>query len=182
MIWTTLLWALGIFLSRLVDVGLGTLRVQMIVRRRKYLAAAIGFVEILIYILVVSRVIADIGNWRGWESVLNVVAYAAGFATGTLAGIAISERAGRGVLEVTIISREPAEQIEQPLRQAGFALTRHEGVGREGHVDVLVAVCRARELPRLLDAVTEADPRAFIYTHELAGLRGGHIYGVKSKL
>jgi len=182
MIWVTLLWAVGIFLSRVVDVGLGTIRVQLIVRRRKYLAALIGFVEILIYILIVSRVIADVGNWKGWESLIAVVAYAAGFAVGTLLGIVLSQRMGRGVVEVTIVTHEPCEQVEVPLRQAGFGLTRYQGVGREGQVSVLTAVCGARDLPRLIETVNAADPKAFVYTHELSGLRGGYVYGVKSKL
>lgn len=182
MIWETLLWAVGIFISRVVDVGLGTIRVQLIVRRRKYLAALVGFVEILIYILIVSRVIADIGNGKGWESLLTVVAYAAGFGVGTLLGIVLSQRMGRGVVEVTIITHGPSEEVETALRQAGFGLTRYQGQGREGRVDVLTAVCGSRDLPRLIETVSMVDPKAFVYTHELTGLRGGYVYGVKSKI
>ncbi len=174
--WFALLWALGIFAARVVDVSMGTIRVQLIVRRRKYLAALIGFFEVLIFILIVSKVISDIGNW------FNVVAYAAGFATGTLLGVTVAERMSRGIVEVTVITHKPWREVEQAVRQAGFALTRYSGVGREGRVDVLSAVCAAREAHRLLDAVTKADPRAFVYTQELAGLRGGHVYGIKGKL
>ncbi len=182
MIWETLLWALVIFASRVADVGLGTIRVQLIVRRRKLLATAIGFVEVLIYILIVSRVIQDIGNWQSWINLIPVLAYAGGFAVGTLVGIVLSEKMGRGLIEVTIITQEPREAVETAVREAGFALTRYEGIGREGPVDVFSAVCLSRELPRLMQVVTRLDPKAFIYTQELAGLRGGYVYGVKSKL
>lgn len=176
MTWSGVLWAALIFASRVVDVGLGTIRVQLIVRRRKWLAAAVGFVEILIYILIVSRVIQDIGNW------LNVVAYAGGFATGTIVGMALSERMSRGVVEVTVITPGAWQELERAVREAGFALTRHSGMGREGRVEVLTVVCGARDLGRLIDVVTRVDPGAFVYTRELAGLRGGYVYGVKSKL
>ncbi|MGC8874620.1 MAG: DUF2179 domain-containing protein [Chloroflexia bacterium] len=176
MTWDAVLWAALIFTSRVVDVGLGTVRVQLIVRRRKWLAAAIGFVEILIYILIVSRVIQEIGNW------LNVIAYAGGFAAGTLVGMAISERMNRGVVEVTTITHGAWQELEDAVREAGFALTRHSGVGREGRVEVLTVVCSARDVSRLVDVVTRVDPSAFVYTRELAGLRGGYVYGVKSKL
>jgi uncharacterized protein YebE (UPF0316 family) len=182
MFWSTLLWTVVIFISRVADVGLGTTRVQLIVRRRKFLAALIGFVEVLIYILIVSRVIRDIGDWQGWYSLLPVLAYAAGFATGTLLGILLSEKMGRGVIEITIITHGPAAPVEDAVREAGYALTRYEGVGREGPVEVLVAVCSMREAPRLIQVVTHADPKAFLYTHELTGLRGGYVYGLKSKL
>jgi uncharacterized protein YebE (UPF0316 family) len=182
MFWSTLLWSLLIFCSRVADVGLGTTRIQLIVRRRKFLAALIGFFEVLIYILIVSRVIADIGNWQGWVSVLPVVAYAAGFGVGTLLGVFLSEKMGHGVVEITIITHGPAEVVETAVREAGYALTRYEGAGREGPVEVLTTVCSMRQTPRLIQVVTHADPKAFIYTHELTGLRGGYVYGLKSKL
>ncbi len=182
MIWSTLLWAGLIFVSRVADVGLGTIRVQLIVRRRKFLATAIGFVEILIYILIVSRVISDIDNWQGWITLIPVLAYACGFATGTFVGIILTEKMGRGLIEVTIITQEPREVVEAAVREAGFALTRYEGMGREGPVDVFSAICSSRELPRLMQVLTLIDPKAFVYTQELAGLRGGYVYGVKSKL
>lgn len=170
------LWALVIFAARLVDVTLGTIRVQLIVRRRKALAAAIGFVEVLIFILVVSRVIQGVRNWP------YVIGYAGGFAVGTLVGISLSERLSRGVVEVTIIPHGLWQPVEEAVRQAGFALTRHAGAGRDGRVEVFSVVCSAREVARLMQVVSEADPKAFLYAQELARLRGGYIYGMKSKL
>jgi len=182
MVWDTVLWAVVIFLSRVADVGLGTVRVQMIVRHRRYLATLIGFFEILIYILIVSQVINGMSNLADIVSWVKVFAYAAGFSAGTFLGMLLTERMGRGVVEVTVITQQPAAQVEATVREAGFALTRFEGTGREGQVSVLSAICNAREVPRLVQVVTGADPQAFVYTQELAGLRGGYVYGVKSKL
>jgi uncharacterized protein YebE (UPF0316 family) len=182
MVWQTFFWAVVIFFSRVMDVGMGTVRVQLIVRHRKALAAAIGFFEVLIYILIVSQVINGMDDLTDINSWIKVLAYATGFAVGTFVGIILTERMGRGVVEVTIITQEPAVQLEVAVREAGFALTRYEGMGREGQVAVLSAVCNAREVPRLVKVVTRADPEAFVYTQELAGLRGGYVYGVKSKL
>jgi uncharacterized protein YebE (UPF0316 family) len=179
---STLLWSLLIFFARAADVGLGTTRVQLIVRRRKFLAAMIGFIEVLIYILIVSRVIRDISDWQGWLSIFPVVAYAAGFAVGTILGITLSEKAGRGIVELTIITHGPPETVEAAVREAGYALTRYWGIGREGPVEMFSAICGARQVPRLIQLVTCADPKAFLYTHELSGLRGGHVYGLKNKL
>jgi len=58
-----------IFLSKVLDVTMGTFRVQMIISRKKLIAGVLGFFEVLIFILIVSKVIQDIGNW------LNVIAY-----------------------------------------------------------------------------------------------------------
>jgi uncharacterized protein YebE (UPF0316 family) len=170
------LWTLVIFAARLFDVSLGTLRVQFIVRQKKILAAITGFVEVLIFILIVSRVIRDIQHWP------YVLAYAGGFAMGTLLGMYLSERLSRRMVQVTIVSQGISEQVEAAVREAGFALTRYQGVGRDGPVDVLDVICSTRGQGRLLEVVTGMDPKAFLYTHELAALQGGYIYGLKSKV
>lgn len=170
------LWTLLIFVARVLDVGLGTIRVQFIMRRKKLLAAGTGFVEILIFILIVSRVIQDIQNWP------YVLAYATGFATGTLLGMSISEKLSKQMLHATVIYHGPLDTVEAAVRGAGFALTRYEGVGRDGPVHVLDVVCMSDGLSRLTELVTNLEPRAFLYTNELAALQGGYIYGLKSKV
>jgi uncharacterized protein YebE (UPF0316 family) len=169
-------WTLVIFLARVCDVSLGTIRVQFIIRRQKLLAALIGFVEVLIFILIVSRVIQDIQHWP------YVLAYAGGFATGTLLGMSLTERLSQRLLQATVIGNGSHEQMEAALREAGFALTRYQGTGRDGPVDVIDVICSSRALSRLTEVVSRVDPQAFLYTHELIGLRGGYVYGLKSKV
>jgi uncharacterized protein YebE (UPF0316 family) len=171
-----LVWTPVIFLARVIDVGLGTIRVQFIVRQKKVLAALTGFVEILIFILIVSRVIHDIQHWP------YVLAYAGGFATGTLLGMYLSEKLPQQVVQATVICKGSREAMEAAVRGAGFALTRYEGIGRDGPVDVLDVVCTTRGLPRLIEAITRADPKAFLYTQGLAALRGGYVLGMKGSL
>jgi uncharacterized protein YebE (UPF0316 family) len=171
-----LLWTIVIFFARVIDVGLGTLRVQFIVRRKKVLAAVIGFVEVLIYILIVSRVIRDIQYWP------YILAYAGGFAVGTLLGMQLSEKFTRRLLQATVIYHGSHVEMEASVREAGFALTHFVGEGRDGPVDVLDVVCTTQGLRSLTDLVTRVDPKAFVYTQELAGLRGGYVYGLKSKI
>ncbi len=170
------LWTFTIFFARVFDVSLGTIRVQFIIRRKKVLAALIGFVEVLIFILIVSRVIQDIQHWP------YVLAYAGGFATGTLLGMSLTERLSQRLVQVTVIGNGAHERMEAALREAGFALTRYQGVGRDGPVDVIDVICSSRALARVTEVVNAVDPQAFLYTHELFGLRGGYVYGLKSKV
>jgi uncharacterized protein YebE (UPF0316 family) len=169
------LWTLVIFFARVLDVSLGTIRVQLIVRQKKILAAAIGFVEVLIFIVIVSRVIRDIEHWP------YMLAYAGGFAVGTLLGMYLSEMMSRRVVHATVISDTPREELEDAVRGAGFALTCHEGAGRDGAVNVIDVVCSAQQATHLVEVVNRVAPKAFLYTHELAGQWGGHVYGLKGK-
>jgi uncharacterized protein YebE (UPF0316 family) len=168
--------ALIIFVSRVVDVTIGTYRVQMVVRRKKFIAGILGFFEVLIFILIVSKVIQDIGNW------LNVIAYCGGFAAGNMIGIFISEKISREIISVGIVSKNKWLEIEQRLREAGFGVTRSIGYGKDGEVQILKVVCRRDYFPKVRDIILKYDNKAFITSYLLAGKYGGLIYGVKNKL
>ncbi|HDP36557.1 MAG TPA: hypothetical protein ENN27_01610 [Candidatus Atribacteria bacterium] len=165
-----------IFLSRVLDVAMGTYRVQMIVRRKKLIAGVLGFFEVMIFILIVSKVIQDIGNW------LNVIAYCGGFAIGNIVGIFISERISKEIISIGIISKSKWQEIENRLRDEGFGVTRNVGYGKDGEVQVLRVICERNYFPKVKDISLEYDRKAFITSYLIAGKYGGRMYGLKSKL
>lgn len=165
-----------IFLSRVLDVTMGTFRVQMIVRRKKLIAGVLGFFEVLIFILIVSKIIQDIGNW------LNVVAYCGGFAIGNIVGIYISEKIYKEIISVGIISRNKWQGIEEKLREEGFGVTRNVGYGKDGEVQIIKVICERNYFPKVRDIALEHDHKVFITSYLLTGKNGGRMYGVKSKL
>jgi len=165
-----------IFLSRILDVSMGTFRVQMIVRRKKLIAGILGFFEVLIFILIVSKVIQDIGNW------LNVIAYCGGFAIGNIVGIFISEKISKETISVSIISKSKWQGIEEKLREEGFGVTRNLGYGKDGEVQILRVICERNYFPKVKDISLEYDRKAFITSYLITGKYGGRINGIKSKL
>lgn len=165
-----------IFLSRVLDVAMGTFRVQMIVRRKKLIAGVLGFFEILIFILIVSRVIQDIGNW------FNVIAYCGGFAVGNVVGIYISEKISKETVSVGIISKSKWQEIENRLRDEGFGVTRNIGYGKDGEVQMLRVICERNYFPKVREISLEYDRKAFITSYLITGKYGGRINGIKSKL
>jgi len=165
-----------IFLSRVLDVAMGTFRVQMIVRRKKLIAGVLGFFEVLIFILIVSKVIQDIGNW------LNVIAYCAGFTIGNIVGIYISEKISKEIISVGIISKDKWQGIEEKLRDEGFGVTRNVGYGKDGEVQILKVICKRNYFPKVRDIALEDDRKVFITSYLLTGKNGGRMYGVKSKI
>jgi uncharacterized protein YebE (UPF0316 family) len=65
-----------IFLLRVSDMTLDTLRVLMVMRGKKGIAWILGFFQSAIFILAISSVLTHLDN------PLNIIGYAAGFATG----------------------------------------------------------------------------------------------------
>ncbi|HAL92154.1 MAG TPA: hypothetical protein DCM68_03920 [Verrucomicrobia bacterium] len=148
-----------IVLARIVDVSMGTMRVAFIARGRKYLAAACGFTEILIWIVVVSRILTGPQHW------LSYVAYALGFTLGTFAGMSLEERLAVGWSLVRIISNKPVADFMQRLSAAGFGVTRQDADGARGPVQVLVILMPRKRLGAFQPMLRDFDPAAF-YTIE----------------
>jgi uncharacterized protein YebE (UPF0316 family) len=76
-LFTYILMPLLIFISRILDVSMGTLRVIYANKGIKKLASIIGFFEVLIWVLVITTIIDNLTN------VYAYLAYAGGFALGT---------------------------------------------------------------------------------------------------
>ena len=167
------LGAFIIFLCRVVDVTMGTYRVQMIVKRKKLTAGVIGFFEVLIFILIVSKVIQDIGNW------FNIIAYCGGFAIGNVIGIYISEKISKEIISIGVISLTKWQEIEEKLREEGFGVTRNVGYGKDGEVQILKVICERNYFPKVKDIALERDRKVFITSYLLTGKNGGCMYGVK---
>ncbi len=165
-----------IFLLRVLDVAIGTFRVQMIVRRNKLVAGVLGFFEVLIFILIISKVIRDIENW------LNVIAYCGGFAIGNIVGIYIIDKISKEIISVGIISKTKWREIEEKLWDEGFGATRNTGYGKDGEIQILRVICERHYFPKLRDISLEYDRKSFITSYLISSKYGGHMYGVKSKL
>jgi len=165
----TLVWAAIIFFARICDVSLGTVRTVMIVRGKRVLSALIGFVEVTIFIVVISRVINHIDTW------VNVVAYSGGFAAGTFAGMSLERLFAPGQILMRIISRIDWERVADALRQAGYGVTEFTGVGKEGPVVMLESVIDRRNMPRFIHIVEEIDEKAFVTSEDMRHTAGGYV-------
>ncbi len=158
---TTLLLGLLIFSARVVDVSLGTVRTIAIVQGKTVVAFLLGFVEVLIWITIVSTVVHRIA-----ETPVLVIFYALGFATGNVVGILTEKRLGFGAIILRVISRPRSEEIAQRLRTMGQAVTIFKGEGMHGEVSQLYVACRRRDLRWILPIVKQEDPNAFYITEQ----------------
>jgi uncharacterized protein YebE (UPF0316 family) len=161
------LTALGIFLLRVGDMTFDTVRVLFVVRGRKKIAWVLGFFQSLIFVIAITSVLANMDN------PLNILGYAAGFATGNVIGMVIEERLAVGHIQVTIISSHRGAVIAQQLRQAGYAVTEIPARGKDGTVELLHCSVRRKQLDHLETVVLENDPEAFITAEDVRPLRRG---------
>jgi len=145
-----------IFLARILDVSIGTIRVILVISGARYLAAVLGFFEVVIWVLAVGSVVHNL------DSPPILFGYAAGFATGTLIGMTIEDKIALGWRVVRVIAPESKGLLAPALREAGFRVTVVEGSGRDGPVDIAFSVIRRRELPKFYKVVGQVTPKAFV--------------------
>ena len=67
-----------IFLARICDVSIGTLRIIFVSRGKKNIAPILGFFEVLIWIIVIGKIMQNASNMACY------IGYAAGFAQETM--------------------------------------------------------------------------------------------------
>lgn len=148
-----------IFLARIIDVTIGTLRIIFVTRGMKYLAGVIGFFEALIWILAISQVMLNLNNWVAY------LAFALGFATGNVVGILLEERIAMGNLIIRIITRREAEELVRFLRASGYGVTSVSAQGEAGPVKLIFSIVRRKKLPEVIAIIKRFNPNAF-YTIE----------------
>ncbi len=163
---STWLTGMVIFLARICDVSLGTVRTIVTVQGRGAIAFFLAIFEILIWIAVVSTVVQKISA----QPILGVF-YALGFATGNMVGIAVERRIALGFMILRVITRTAGRNMADRLRTMGQPVTVFRGEGMRGPVDELYIACRRRDLKRILAAVNQEDSEAFYITEMARDVR-----------
>ncbi len=164
---TAWLVALGIFLARLVNIALDTLRFMFTLRGKRGISWILGFIESVLFVIVIGSVLTNLDN------PLNTIGYAAGFATGNVIGMAIEKRLALGFTHFSIISRNHSTEIADALREEGHGVTEIPARGRESSfmiVDCRVLRKQADEVEALALAI---DPDAFITAEDVISRRSG---------
>jgi uncharacterized protein YebE (UPF0316 family) len=143
------------------------MRIIFLSRGRKYLAPLLGFVEVLIWITVVSQIVG------GAQNIIAYVAYASGFAVGNFVGMLIEEKLAIGTLVVRIILNHNGKALIDNLQAGGYGVTYVDGHGATGPVILVYTVVMRKELERVTEIIENASPKSFFTVEELRSVRQG---------
>jgi uncharacterized protein YebE (UPF0316 family) len=157
---TVAIITVAIVLARIVDVSLDTLRTAAIVQGRRVYAACLGFVEAMVYICAIAKVLQDLSH----PSYL--VAYASGFALGTYLGIAIEQRLAFGIQVASFFTRKGAE-LGKALASAGHRLVRVEGHVYNGDLAILHLSVPRKRMRKLIHEAVAIDETCFCVVNDV---------------
>ena len=148
-----------IFLARIFDVSINTIRIIYVLGGRRLTATVLGFFESFVWLMAIRQIFEHLDNW------ICYIAYPAGFAMGILVGMIIEERIAYGKVIVRIITRKDIQILQDFLMSAGYRFTIVPGMGAEGPESVVFTVLERQQLEKLLINLKEILPTAF-YTVE----------------
>jgi len=157
-----------IFGLRVTDMTLDTLRVLFVMRGRKKTAWILGFFQSAIFVLAIGRVLTQLDN------PLNIIGYAAGFATGNVVGMLIEERIAIGHISLSIISPRRGSALVAHLRQNGYAVTELSGRGKDGMVSMLNCSVLRKQVDSVYQLISEIDPDAFVTAEDVRPVKHGY--------
>ncbi len=148
-----------IFMARVTDMSMDTMRIMLLSRGQKILAPLIGFVQVLIWLAVIQQIFLNLSN------IFCYLAYAGGFAVGTYAGMMIEERIAIGFQVLRVITRMEGAELIAFLRKEGYGVTVVDGCGTNGKVNLIYTIVKRSEIGKVIGLVNQFNPKAF-YTIE----------------
>lgn len=156
-----------IFLSRILDVTIGTMRIVMVSKGQKFLAPFLGFFEVLIWLIAISKIFENLDNWFCYFS------YAAGFATGNYIGLLLEEKLAVGIVKIQIITRKRAISLIENLSDAGYGITHHEAKGSTENVSIIYSIIKRTEIHKVEKIVQKTNPKAFYSVEDVKFVNKG---------
>ncbi|MEK6781092.1 MAG: DUF5698 domain-containing protein [Bacteroidota bacterium] len=154
-----LLLPLLIFLARICDVSISTIRIIYMLGGRRYASTLLGFFEAFIWLMAIRQIFQHLDNWVCY------IAYPGGFASGIFVGMLIEERIAYGKVIVRIITRKDVVALIQFLNAQDFRYTKVVAEGPDGNENLVFTVLQRERLDDLLKKLKEILPTAF-YTIE----------------
>ena len=156
-----------IFLARVCDMSLDTIRVIFMSKGIQYLPAIIGFFEVIIWLVAIGQVMNNLTN------VVCYIAYGAGFATGPIVGMAIEERLSLGLAIVRIITKEDPAGLLRILRSHEYGVTSIDAEGGKGRVKVIFTIIKRQDLPDVVHIIKAFNPGAFYSVEDVKSVAEG---------
>lgn len=156
-----------IFFGRIIDVTLGTLRIIFVSKGAKNIAPVIGFVEVFIWIVIISQILSRAND------MVSYLSYAAGYATGNYVGILIENRIAYGILLCRIYTQKNGKELVQMLNKLNIGATMTHGTGSTNEVDIIETVVDRKEMKTLARLLTEFDNNIFYVVEDVRTKKNG---------
>jgi uncharacterized protein YebE (UPF0316 family) len=164
-----------IFLSRVVDVSIGTVRLIFVSKGFKKLAPLLGFFEVLIWLLAIQQIMKNMDNWVCY------LAYGAGFAAGNYVGMLIEQKLSFGKVIVRAVSKKDSSELLERLKHSRYSATLNGAASVDGDVHLITCVTEKKKVNSLLKIINEFNPGTFYSVSDVRSAKDGYLPKRKRK-
>jgi len=157
--------------AKIVEITIQSLKTCMMVKGQRLKAAGLGFVECIIWGLVISTIIGTLG-----DNLYLLLFYCAGYATGLFLGSTIESKIALGTSNLELIANDDStEKITSYLREHQRGYTVFDGYGSTDKMNMIFIVLPRKETPRVLKDIRRiCDNKVFVVASEVSKYAGGY--------
>jgi uncharacterized protein YebE (UPF0316 family) len=166
-VFTWVILPILIFISRIFDQSIGTLRMIFVSKGLKVLAPLLAFFESIIWLVAVSQIMKHLDN------VMCYVAYGGGFAMGNYIGILLDEKLSIGDVIIRLIIKEQNEALVEKLISMNHGITLIDGEGSQGKVKILLSIIHRKDVKAFIAEVKQVNPDIFYSIEEVKAVKDG---------
>ena len=167
-----LILCIKIFLVRIIDVSLGTLRTIITVKGRNLLASMVGFIEVFVWFVIAREALnTDV------DSIWIAISYSLGFATGTYIGGFLSDKFISGTLSLQVVTSANDNRLVNTIRAEGYGVTVIDVKGKDDKKEknMLFIEIDKKKLSHLKNVIKKIDEKAFIVVNETKHVQNGYF-------
>ena len=160
-----------VFIAKLCEVSLATIRLVLVNRGEKLKGAMIGFVEVMIWAVLASHVLKDL-----MDDPFKLIVYCLAFSCGNYLGVTLESKLAIGLAIIqVVVSTDKTNIIANVLREKEFGVTIVAAKGMEGPVNILMIYVKRKSVPQAISIINEFSPQAVITINDVRQLRNGYI-------
>ena len=157
--------------AKIVEITIQSLKTCMMVKGQRLKAAVLGFIECAIWGLVISTIIATLG-----DNLLLLAFYCVGYATGLFLGSTLEGKIALGTSSLQLIANdENTERIVEYLKKNSRGYTVFDGWGSTDRMNMIFIVLPRRDIsPVVKDIRRVSNNNVFVVVDDVNKYSGGY--------
>ena len=157
--------------AKIVEITIQSLKTCMMVKGQRIKAAALGFVECMIWGLVISTIISTLG-----DNLALLLFYCVGYATGLFLGSTIEGKIALGTSNLQLIANdENTKLIITYLRENKRGYTIFSGQGSTDKMNMILIVLPRKDSMRVLKEIRHlCQNNVFVVASDVSKYAGGY--------
>jgi len=156
-----------IFVARICDQSIGTMRLIFVSKGFKHIAPILAFFESMIWLIAISQILNHLDNF------VTFLAYGLGYATGNYVGMLLEERLSIGSVIIRIFTKEYISEFIEVLQKHNYGYTIINAEGSTGELKVIFSIISRKYVSHLIEQINAIDKNTFYTIEEVKSVKRG---------